>query len=714
MIRWAIGMIQNPTLKLFLCGAAALFWELVLIRWMGSTIRVVAYYSNFVLIAAFFGLGAGALLVRYKFRLRRAIFGTLAICVLGSPLLGSFFHLNPATQDEFVWLGAPLGVTAQSLTTAVGTLYTGWFLPYWVLLALAYFYTAFLFLIFGQWLGELFQELPPLKAYTVEISGSILGILLFALISFLQLTPTVWFLVGYVLVVLTLDQEKNLRAYLKAGVFVAVAVVGVRYFERQFTWSPYYKIHLTPVTEVGGAVHASRDAEIGKSGLPVAYALTVNDDFLQMIVDGRAWRRNTFFESWIRNYEYPYHPEEGEPQGPILIVGAGTGNDVSAALRRTQSVIRAVEIDPVVVRLGRIYHFERPYEDPRVEVIVDDARSFFMRTNEKYAKIVFGYLDSHTLMSSFASVRLDNFVYTYESMKRVKELLLPGGKVYVGFATGRLWLHERFISLLDAVFDYPTSFKGDIAYGSVMYVNGKADNRQPASERKPASRVAIPTDDWPFLYMKEAAVPNHYKVFMVMVVLMGVSSLLFLPSGQRKIRLPYFFMGAGFFLLETSNVVSLALLYGSTWVVNVTVFTGILVLILLGNITCMLTSKPRYLLTFTLLFLNLAVSYLVRPDWLLGVDSDLLQGVLAVLIFLGPVFFASLIFGQLIKAEKGLYQAYGSNLLGAVIGGSCEYFSLVFGIKSLLIITFGFYLLAFLFLQRSSTNPSGDSFMGTN
>jgi hypothetical protein len=47
----------------------ALFWELVLIRWLGACIRVVADFSNFVLIAAFFGLRAGALLARYQLRL---------------------------------------------------------------------------------------------------------------------------------------------------------------------------------------------------------------------------------------------------------------------------------------------------------------------------------------------------------------------------------------------------------------------------------------------------------------------------------------------------------------------------------------------------------------------------------------------------------------------------------------------------------------------
>ena len=68
----ARGWDANAT-RLFLCGLAALFWELALIRWLGATIRIVAYFSNLVLISTFFGLGVGALLTRFPIRLERLI-----------------------------------------------------------------------------------------------------------------------------------------------------------------------------------------------------------------------------------------------------------------------------------------------------------------------------------------------------------------------------------------------------------------------------------------------------------------------------------------------------------------------------------------------------------------------------------------------------------------------------------------------------------------
>jgi len=106
-------------------------------------------------------------------------------------------------------------------------------------------------------------------------------------------------------------------------------------------------------------------------------------------------------------------------------------------------------------------------------------------------------------------------------------------------------------------------------------------------------------------------------------------------------------------------------------------------------------AQPRYTLLFILVFTSVLVAYFTPTALLLGIGSRTLRGLLAIVIFLGPVYLASLIFGHLIKTEPQLYRAYGSNLLGAVIGGSCEYLSVITGLKSLLLLTLLFYLSAF-------------------
>lgn len=682
------GVFDGNTLRLFLCGMSALYWELVLIRWLSSCIRIVAYFSNFVLIAAFFGLGAGALLARYPWRMQRLIFPAVSLAVLLGVLLSGSSHLNPTSADEYFWLGAPAGIDMSGEGT--GLLSGGIAVP--LILALVYACTAFVFILFGQWIGRLFKTHRPLWAYSVEIAGSISGIALFAVLSLLQSSAIVWMVVGFILLIFVL--EKNSVDWGVAVACTALVLTLVAPIASSSLWSPYYRIKVAPLTSVSDV----KKEKVFQFQEAVGYTLTVNNDYHQMLLDlAPGKNEHPFLSAWRAMYDWPYKNAADLPAGPILVVGAGTGNDVSAALRGTGRQVVAVEIDPVILDIGRERHFEQPYADPRVEVVTDDARTFFHSTDRKYAMVVFGFLDSHTLLSSFSSVRLDNFVYTEESMRQVKRLLLPGGKVHLAFASNRVWLHDRLISLLNGVFDYPTSIAVDPSGYSngITYSNGKAPGESVAKDRNPS---LVPTDDWPFLYLRTPTIPSHYRVFILLVLVLGFSSLLFLPRGERSVRLPYFFLGAGFFLIETSNVVSLSLMFGSTWYVNVLVFIGILLLVLAGNLVSHMAGKPRLTPLMLLLVGSVGVAYVTPTSFLLGIDMSWLRAAAAVVIFLGPVFFASLIFATLIKEEADLYQAYGSNVLGAVVGGVCEYLSLVFGFKFLLVITLGFYLMVYLLL----------------
>ena len=114
-------------------------------------------------------------------------------------------------------------------------------------------------------------------------------------------------------------------------------------------------------------------------------------------------------------------------------MGAGTGNDVAASLRHESSSVDAVEIDPAILALGKRDHPERPYDSPRVSVQLNDARAFLKRTERRYDLILFGLLDSHTQLSDYSNMRIDNFVYTEESFREAKEHLKPTGVVFVKF-----------------------------------------------------------------------------------------------------------------------------------------------------------------------------------------------------------------------------------------------------------------------------------------
>ncbi|MEI6425264.1 MAG: hypothetical protein WCP55_23845, partial [Lentisphaerota bacterium] len=478
-----------------------------------------------------------------------------------------------------------------------------------------------------------------------------------------------------------------------------------------FIWSPYYKIFAKPLFQVFD--YDKKQVTTFKE--PVGIGLTVNSDYHQMILNLNPARQSDvehdFFKSWRALSALPSGESGCLPAGPVLIIGAGTGNDVAAALRNTDRDIVAVEIDPAIVRIGRECHFEAPYDNPRVTVVVNDARSYLQQTKQRFSMVVFGFLDSHTLLSSFSTLRLDNYIYTQECMRKVREVLVPGGKASLTFASNRNWIDQRMRLLLQKEFGGETQVfhprYGNFANGTV-YVNYKRLNSLAgAGAEKGVAAIDLPSDDWPFLYLQAKTIPRHYQLFMVLITGLGFLPLLLLPRGSRSIRFPFFFMGAAFFLIETSNVVTLSLLYGSTWVVNVLVFSGILFLILMGNATSQLIKSTPLKPLFGLLALSICIAYAIPAALLLGMESGVLRALAAVCIYLGPIYFAGLIFAILIRNEPSLYQAYGSNLLGTVLGGACEYFSMIFGFKFLLVLTLVFYAIALLcLLRKGSSSPA--------
>jgi predicted membrane-bound spermidine synthase len=105
-------------------------------------------------------------------------------------------------------------------------------------------------------------------------------------------------------------------------------------------------------------------------------------------------------------------------------------------------------VDPLILKLGKQLHPERPYDSNRVRVFNDDGRAFFKKSREKYDLIVFGLLDSQTLLSSMSSIRLDNYIYTQESLKEALDHLRPNGTLSLSFALTESWIQERFYLML--------------------------------------------------------------------------------------------------------------------------------------------------------------------------------------------------------------------------------------------------------------------------
>jgi hypothetical protein len=154
-----------------------------------------------------------------------------------------------------------------------------------------------------------------------------------------------------------------------------------------------------------------------------------------------------------------------------------------------------------------------------------------------------------------------------------------------------------------------------------------------------------------------------------------------------------FFLGAGFMLLEAKAVVQMALLFGSTWLVNSLVFTTALILILLANFYALKQRNIGLWRHYAALLAVLAASIVFPLDTFLTGNWLWHYGAPA-LLTLGPMFFAGVIFARTFHAASDPDRAFGSNIAGAVLGGLSEAASMLLGFRYLPLLAMAFYLLS--------------------
>ena len=87
---------------------------------------------------------------------------------------------------------------------------------------------------------------------------------------------------------------------------------------------------------------------------------------------------------------------------------------------------------------------------------------------------------------------------------------------------------------------------------------------------------------------------------------------------------------------------------------------------------------------------------------------------LSALLVGGPIFFASLCFALIFRQRQDARLAFGWNLLGAVAGGLLETLSMVVGLRLLLLLALGPYLLAALIRRRATRLDMAQTCIGIN
>lgn len=661
-------------LDLLMASSLALYFELLFIRWLPATIHILGYFTNLVLIAAFLGQGIGV--ARRTQRARIPLVALLALSLLVA--------MNLALQALSPDVTAPnLGYYINEIPD---TLRLHLRLSLYPVIAGVFVVTTLAFVPLGQLVGQMLQPLPALPGYCINVLGALLGIAAFAILSALRCPPSVWVGLG---VVAFAWFVRPLWASLIVGVLLAL---GVAHGDRaeaaranaHIIWSPYYKIHVRDIPPpVGGHI------------------VQVNNNFLLCAFD-LALRPTTpeFLRRQSAYYALPY--AFIKPRS-VLVLGAGAGNDCQMALLQGASDISAVEIDPVVAGLGRTLNPAHPLADPRVRVVVDDARSFLRRDRRQYDLIVFGTLDSHTLFSSMASVRMENFVYTLESFRSAAAHLTPSGVIAVCVGPMADWVHARIVHTLEEavgrpgeVYYYTHFLRPDDTRNLGVVAGPGVAKRGDVSGWSHFDREAVgrqwralggsetsATDDWPNVFLKRRGLPVEYAIVLSLVLALG-GAMVAVASGGGARQPELVLLGAGFMLLETRSITQMGLLFGATWVTSSLVISVVLIVILAATALSLRREYPRAF-TYPALMASLVACWSLPASRL--ATGSLVPDIALSSLYVGlPILLAALVFADAYRRTTDIRAAFSSNLLGAVLGGLLEYTSLVWGMRAVYLI----------------------------
>ena len=662
MINGRIGPLKARLLGL---SFLMLFVELALIRWSGSNILYLSYFSNFILLASFLGIGLGFL----RADARRNLF---AFAPIGLTALVAFVRLFPVEIDrsgtELIFFGA--------LGTQSG-------LPPWLTLPVLFLGVAGVMMLIGEGVARTFRRFPPLVAYRLDILGSLAGIIAFSALSFLGAPPIVWGVVVAAALVLLVDRHR--RVWQLPVLAIMLVLLGLESLVSTDSWSPYYKIRL--IRQPSGAV------TLFVNGIP------------HQTMEPAQRRLET-----VSVYGLVYQRVRSIPNN-VLIVGAGTGVDVAVALKKGVQHVDAVEIDPRIHTIGLQQNPDRPFQDPRVSSYVNDGRAFLQQSTRRYDLILFALPDSLTLVAGQSSLRLESYLFTAEAMQAARAHLAPGGAFGEYNYYREDWLVDRLAGTLQQDYGHPPCLDSTGHFGRLALLMASSSPGvlqcptvwQPVSATVPAPA----TDDYPFLYLQDRTIPGFYLLTLGLILLAALLLVRVTAGGLPPMGRYFdlFCMGAAFLLLETKNIVQFALLFGTTWFVNSLVFLGILVAVYLAiEVARRVDLGPSWRL-YAGLLLALAVAWVIQPDLLLRL-SVAPRFVVAVVVAFVPIFLANLVFAKRFRDVAASNVAFGANLLGAMVGGALEYASLITGYRALLIVVAVLYAAAF-GIQR--WRPSGAS-----
>lgn len=663
------------SLRLIQYSFLMLFVELALIRITGANFIFLAFFTNFILMASFLGIAIGFL---YQNKNRHLFNGAII-------LLATIFLLCHVLRYEYQ-------INLQSNIDDI-SLYINYFssnaIPTVVTLPFVFLATTAVMAALANGTAQAFRALPPIKAYQLEITGSLLGVAAFTVLSFLQTKPLIWGLV-ITFIFISLLQSSWRRRPLLGLIHVTglMLMLTVLQYESNAIWSPYYKIAVKPYSQ-----HR--------------YVIDVNGIPQQFIESVAQKQSNKPF------YFYPYqHLPAQHALNHVLVIGAGTGGDVAVALAQGAKQVDAVEIDPALQQIGATLHTNHPYQDKRVTTYINDGRAFLQQSHQQYDLIILALTDSLTLVTHQSSLRLENYLLTVEGLQAARQHLTKDGVFAMYNYYRNNWVVDKVGNSLTTVFaTLPcVDTEGENNHWlSVFTVSNLANLRcqQYWSQTNARATPTPATDNRPFFYMQSNEITTLYLYCLSFILLISLLAVKVTGTSYRRVMhySDLLLMGTAFLLLETKNITQFALLFGTTWLVNALVFTGILFTVLCSIVTTQRIKSISLPWLASALFCSLCASWLVPNQALLTLPV-VLRLFAAIALAFSPVYFANIIFAARFRATAHATDAFAANILGAMLGGLLEYSSLLIGYQNLLLIAAGLYLLALYLMPQPKMIPT--------
>ena len=408
-------------------GISSIITQLILMRefisiFYGNELVFGVILANWLLLT-----GIGAYLGKFLDRIKNKI-SLLIICQILIAFLPFINIFLIRTLSNVIFpIGSLVGITQIFFSSFI------LLLPYCLI-------SGFLLTLFCCVFSKKQDETSIGKVYFIDNIGDILGGFLFSFVLIFILNPfQMIFFIMFINLLAAFLLSWFARKRVLKGIILLLLI-----FSLLFVIVDFNEI----TTEIK---YKNQDLLYQKNSLYGNLVITKTADQLNFFENGIIFfsTENTIANEETIHYTLVQHEN---PKNVLLISGgvAGTANEI---LKYNISKIDYVELDPLIIELGKKY--TKNLDNEKINIINKDARLFVRQTDEKYDIIIIDLPDPST-------AQLNRF-YTTEFFKELKKTLNNDAVISLSLSSAENYLSKEIIQLNSVIYStFKNSFKNVI------------------------------------------------------------------------------------------------------------------------------------------------------------------------------------------------------------------------------------------------------------